>query len=176
MKKLLLSLLVSALAPIASLSQTCDASLWKHVYNPQRLVVKQECITARGTIVDATKGKKKDGARHEADGDGHNWLKLDPGQENLLLPGNIETQQGNLVFEIICRYRVTQKDAIAACRNFKSTVTLPPVGTHVCVTGPLIEDMDHKPIHREIHPVTKIEACSLPVRGIEEKNSLLVAK
>jgi hypothetical protein len=135
----------------------CDPSLWQHVYNPNRLVVKQQCIGATGIIVDATKGKNKDGARHEADGDGHNWLKLDPGQEALLLPGNVATQQGNLVFEIICRYRVTQADAKTACQNFKSAVVLPPIGTHVRVWGSLIEDMDHKPIHREIHPVTRID-------------------
>ena len=61
------------------------------------------------------------------------------------------------MLEIICRYPVTQKDAIASCHNFKSKVVLPPVGTHVRVTGPLIEDLDHQPIHREIHPVSSIE-------------------
>jgi len=31
-----------------------------------------------GTIVDATNGGKPDGVRHEADGDTHGWLKVDP--------------------------------------------------------------------------------------------------
>jgi hypothetical protein len=143
--------------PVAAFGQNCNDQLWKHVYHPDRLVVKKLCTTVTGVIVDATKGKNKDGARHEADGDSHNWLKLDPGQEDVLLPGNVTAQEGNLVFEIICRYRVTQKDAKAACRNFKSTVILPPVGSHVRLTGSLIEDMDHQPIHREIHPVSSIE-------------------
>ncbi|MHB8486070.1 MAG: SH3 domain-containing protein [Candidatus Acidiferrales bacterium] len=32
----------------------CDDSLWDHVYNPQRLIVKQKCIAVTGTIVDAS--------------------------------------------------------------------------------------------------------------------------
>jgi hypothetical protein len=135
----------------------CDASLWRHVYHAQRLKVVQECASVTGTIVDASHGRTKDGARHEADGDSHNWLQLDAGQESLLLPGNTETQQGNLVFELICRYRVTQTDAKDACKNFKNPVKLPPVGTHVRITGALIDDLAHKPIHRELHPVTSIE-------------------
>jgi len=74
--------------PSAVVSTGCDDSLWGHVYNPQRLVVKQKCITVTGTIVDATAGKKHDGVRHEADGDTHGWLKLDAGFENLLNAGN----------------------------------------------------------------------------------------
>ena len=135
----------------------CDHALWHHVYNRQRLAVNKACVSVTGAIVDASHGKHKDGARHEADGDSHNWLKLDAGQEQLLLPGNAQTQGGNLVFEIICRYRVTQADAKAACKNFKSAVELPPVGSHVRITGALISDLDHQPIHREIHPVTRIE-------------------
>lgn len=137
-------------------AQQCDQTLWQHVYNPQRLAVINACASVTGTIVDASHGKNKDGARHEADGDSHNWLKLDPGQENIINAGNIATQDGNLVFELICRYRVTQADAKSACRNYKSAVTLPPVGSHVRITGALIEDLDHKPIHRELHPVTSI--------------------
>jgi hypothetical protein len=148
------------LLPFTLHAQTCDQNLWKHVYNPQRLNVKKVCTSVTGVIMDATaneKKRQKDGQRHEADGDGHGWLKLDSGQEDVIIAGNTATQQGNLVFEIICRYRVTQADAKAACKDFKSSVGLPPVGSHVRITGSLIEDLDHKPIHREIHPVTRIE-------------------
>jgi hypothetical protein len=138
-------------------AQGCDQTLWQHVYHPQRLAVIQACAAVTGTIVDASHGRNKDGARHEADGDTHGWLQIDPGQENIVNAGNAATQGGNLVFEIVCRYRVTQADAKASCKNFKSTVTLPPVGSHVRIIGPLVEDLDHKPIHREIHPVTSIE-------------------
>jgi hypothetical protein len=145
------------LFPVMLRAQTCDESLWNHVYHKQRLKIVHQCFSVTGTIVDATKGRNKDGARHEADGDSHNWLKLDPGQDSVLLPGNIEAQGGNLVFELICRYKVTQKDAIEACKDFKTKVLLPYVGTHVRIVGALIEDLDHQPIHREIHPVTSIE-------------------
>lgn len=163
MKKFLISFLLTAVAPVASLAQAkCDATLWQHVYHPQRLVVKQACFTVRGTIVDATHGKNKDGLRHEADGDTHGWLKLDPGQENLfpvpLNGGNRSAQGGNLVFEVVCKFRVTQRDALAACAGYKSTVVIPPVGTHVCVTGSYVQDQEHAK-WMEIHPVTKIEAC-----------------
>jgi hypothetical protein len=134
----------------------CDASLWAHVYHPQRLVVKQQCIAVTGTIVDATHGKRRDGVRHEKDGDTHGWVRLDPPFANLLNAGNKTNEEGNLVFEIICRFPVTQTDAIAACRGFHSSVALPPVGSHVRITGSYVQDMEHAR-WMEIHPVTSIE-------------------
>ncbi len=95
----------------------CDESLWNHVYNPQRLIVKQQCISVTGTIVDATNGKKSDGVRHEADGDTHGWPNLDPEFKNLLNAGNISDEGGNQVFEIVCKFHVTQADAVAACQS-----------------------------------------------------------
>jgi hypothetical protein len=160
MKLLLVFLLASPLAAQTAPppKPVCDATLWEHVYHSERLKVIRLCTTVTGIIVDATKGRNKDGARREADGDSHNWLKLDPGQDDLLLRGNVIAQNGNIVFELICRYPVTQKDAISSCQNFpaKSKVILPPVGSHVAITGSLIEDLDHQPIHREIHPVSSI--------------------
>jgi len=140
----------------AARAQSCDPSLWQHVYHPKRLIVIQECAAVTGTIVDATNGKRKDGMRHEADGDTHGWLKLDPGQEQFLNDGNRSAEGGNLVFEIVCKFRVTQKDAIGACRNFKSSVALPPVGSHVRITGTFVQDTNHQQWN-EIHPVTSIE-------------------
>src|SRR5580704_12113578 len=133
----------------------CDASLWNHVYHPLRLVVKQQCLAVTGTIVDATAGKKADGVRHEADGDTHGWLKLDPQFENLLNAGNISDEGGNLVFEIVCKFPVTQQDAKAACANYTDQVSLPPVGSHVQVLGSLVQDTFHAK-WMEIHPVTRI--------------------
>jgi hypothetical protein len=34
-------------------------------------------VTVTGMFVDATHGKRRDGVRHEGDGDAHAWLKLD---------------------------------------------------------------------------------------------------
>ncbi len=144
------------LYPIAMRAQSCDETLWKHVYNPERLIVKAKCAAVTGTIMDATHGKRKDGMRHEADGDTHGWLKLDPGQGQYLNAGNLSAEGGNLVFEIVCKFRVTQKDAISACKNFQSAVALPPVGAHVRITGTLVQETNHDK-WMEIHPVTKIE-------------------
>jgi Bacterial SH3 domain len=133
----------------------CDPSLWNHVYHPLRLIVKQQCLAVTGTIVDATAGKNADGVRHEADGDTHGWLKPDPQFENLLNAGNISDEEGNLVFEIVCKFRVTQQDAKAACANYTDQVSLPPVGSHVQVLGSLVQDTFHAK-WMEIHPVTRI--------------------
>lgn len=133
----------------------CDETLWVHVYHPTRLHVKQPCISVTGTMVDATKGKERDGCRHEADGDGHCWLKLDKGQEGLLADGNIVRQGGNLVFEPICRYKVTQADAMSACRQWTQKLDLSPISVHVRITGAYVYDAQHR--HNEIHPVTRID-------------------
>src|SRR5882724_3574578 len=157
----------------------CDESLWKHTYNPQRLEVHERCVSVTGTIVDATHGKRKDGVRKEADGDCHGWLKLDAGQDgeqpksgdtspryvNLeqkdtvigpyLNPGNMSDEEGNLVFEIVCMFPVTQKDAINACKNYKNKVKLPAVGSHVRMTGSFVQDDNHAKWN-ELHPVSSI--------------------
>ena len=141
--------------PPPSPETQCDPNLWSHVYHPLRLIVKQQCITVTGIIVDATAGKKSDGVRHEADGDTHGWLKLDTEFENLLNAGNISDEGGNLVFEIVCRFPVSQQDAKAACANYTDQVSLPPIGSHVQIVGTLVQDTFHAK-WMEIHPVTKI--------------------
>jgi hypothetical protein len=143
----------------ATASTGCDDSLWNHVYHPQRLTVKQKCITVTGTIVDATAGTKTpqpDGVRHEADGDTHGWLKLDPGFENLVNAGNQSDEGGNLVFEIVCMFPVTQADAKSACQAYNNTVKIPPVGSHVRIVGTYVQETLHAK-WMEIHPVTSIE-------------------
>ncbi len=145
-------------APSVTPSTECDPSIAAHVYHPQRLIVRQECISVTGTIVDATATLTKrqlDGTRHEPDGDTHGWLKLDPGLENLLNSGNVNDENGNLVFEIICRFTVTQKDAKSACQGYTDHVSLPPVGSHVRIVGRYVQDTFHGQWN-EIHPVTSI--------------------
>ena len=134
----------------------CDPTLWTHVYHPSRLKIINSCITVTGTLRDATRGRQKDGCRHEADGDGHCFLELDPSFASLLLPGNKEAEMGYLVFEPVCRYKVTQKDALSACVHYHQPLVVPPVGSHISLTGALITDLDHQPLHREIHPVSSI--------------------
>lgn len=135
--------------PFVSLlnAATCDASLWKHVYHPARLHF-ITCLTVTGTIFHA---------KTELDGDVHIQLTLDAGQKNLLNARNIAAQHGKLVLEPICVKPVKQADAVAACRGYHSTVTIPKPGTHVIVTGAYIEDREANHGWREIHPVTSIE-------------------
>ncbi len=124
----------------------CDASLWQHVYHPQRLKVLDACKVVTGTI---------ESAKSEADGDEHIRLKLDPEFNNLLIQGNLDQQRGDLVLEPVCLNKVTQADAEEACNGFQSNIVIPPAGTHVRATGSYVNDLDHG--WTEIHPVSSIE-------------------
>ena len=157
MKRILLLALLVSLASVASYGQTprCDQTLLTHVYHPNRLIIKKRCIAVTGTIVDATNGKRTDGIRHEKDGDTHGWLKPDPAFRNLLDAGNKRDEGRNLVFEVVCKYRVTQADAKPSCKGFEDLVNIPPVGSHVRIVGQYVEEKNHGK-WREIHPVTSI--------------------
>jgi len=124
----------------------CDQSLWNHVYNPQRLQVIDPCKTVSGII---------ESKRSEADGDYHIRLKLDPQFSNLVTAANLKEQFGDLVLEPICMNRVTQTDAISACHNFRQSIDIPAVGSHVQVTGSYVLDKQHGK-WAEIHPITSI--------------------
>lgn len=135
-------------------SGQCDDTLWSHVYHSNRLIVQQTCISVTGTILDATNGREPDGVRHERDGDTHGWLKVDSQYQNLLNAGN-NAEGGNLVFEIVCKYPVTQADAKAACSGYQNKVNIPAVGSHVRIVGVYVQDTFHAQ-WMEIHPVTNI--------------------
>jgi hypothetical protein len=137
----------------------CGDGLWPHVYHPTRLTVMQDCLTVTGTIVDATAPlahQRPDGVRKEPDGDTHGWLKLDPQFESLLNTGNKSDEGGNLVFELVCHFNVTQADAKPACVGFHDTTTIPPVGSHVAITGTFVTETNHGKWN-EIHPVSSIK-------------------
>ena len=157
MRRYLYFALTLFLFPLAVQAQAprCTKTLLRHVYNPQRLVVIEPCVAVTGTIVDATNGRKRDGIRHEKDGDTHGWIKLDPEFESLLNDGNENDEDGNMVFEVVCLYRVSQKTAVSACRNFQSSIKIPPVGSRVKIVGQLVEEKNHGK-WREIHPVSSI--------------------
>ncbi len=138
------------------LATSCDASLWNHVYKESRLMVHAPCLTVTGVIVDATHGRRKDGVRHESDGDTHGWLKVDPAFAYTLNAGNTSNEEGNLVFEVVCKFRVKQADAVQACKGYASNVVIPPIGSRVAITGSWVMDDNHAHWN-EIHPVTKIE-------------------
>ena len=133
----------------------CNDGLWTHVYHPTRLLVKNDCATITGVIVDATGGRKSDGVRHEADGDTHGWLRVDPQFANLINAGNISDEGGNLIFEIVCHYSVTQLDAKPSCVGFMDHTAIPRVGSHVAIRGTFVQETNHKKWN-EIHPVSSI--------------------
>jgi hypothetical protein len=137
----------------------CGGGLWKHVYHPSRLVVLQDCVTVTGVIVDATANQathRPDNVRHEPDGDTHGWLQVDPPYASLINAGNASKESGNLVFEIVCHYPVTQADAKSACSGFHDQLVIPPAGTHVAITGTLVREKNHGHWN-EIHPVARVE-------------------
>ena len=80
---------------------------------------------------------------------------MDPEFESLLNAGNMSDEGGNLVFEIVCRFPVTQQDAKAACANYTDHVSLSSVGSRVQIVGTLVQDTFHAK-WMEIHPVTSI--------------------
>jgi len=83
----------------------CGDGLWQHVYNPSRLLVRQDCVTVTGVIVDATASQshhQADGVRHEGDGDTHGRLRVDQRFVTLINAGNAADEGGNLVFELVC--------------------------------------------------------------------------
>jgi hypothetical protein len=128
----------------------CDQSLWNHVYNPTRLQVVAPCKSVLGVI---------ESKRVEKDGDYHIRVKLDPPFSNLINSANMKNQFGDLVVEPICVNRVTQADAISACQNFHQNISIPPISSHVNITGSYVLDKEHGN-WAEIHPVTSITKIS----------------
>ncbi|MEO7684789.1 MAG: hypothetical protein ABIU86_12740 [Gemmatimonadaceae bacterium] len=126
---------------------SCDASLWKHVYNPSRLQVLDQCKVVTGVITEL-------GA--DDDGDEHMLLKLDAGQESLINKKNVKKKQGNLVIEVVCAAKVTLATAVQSCRGYRASIALPIVGQHVQVSGSYVIDSHNG--WAELHPVSRIVA------------------
>jgi hypothetical protein len=127
-------------------SDQCDQSLWDHVYNPSRLQVVDYCRSVSGVI---------ESIRTERDGDFHIRVKLDPEFSDMINSANVKNQFGDLVLEPICVNPVTQPSAISACQDFHQNIEVPPVGSHVEITGSYVLDKEHGS-WAEIHPVTSI--------------------
>ena len=124
----------------------CDKKLWNFVWEPKRLHVLDKCKTVTGLIVERNA---------DPDGDEHMLLKLDTGQESLLVKKNYSRKDGNLVIEAICINHITRKAAKGICRGYVNNVQLPRVGDHVKVTGSYVLDSHNG--WTEIHPITGIE-------------------
>lgn len=128
-------------------TQTCNQSLWDHVYHPNRLKVIDNCKTVTGVI---------DKILKEKDGDFHIRVHLDSQYANLINDANVANQHGDLVVEPICQNTVEQQDAIDSCANFNYKINIPTVGTHIKITGSYVLDLEHGG-WAEIHPVTSME-------------------
>ena len=103
---------------------SCDGSLWKYVYHPNRFTVWKQCSTVTGVILYKVK---------EADGDYHIRLKLDTGQPRFLNQKNMDKQSGCLVLEVICKASITQTDAVQPCKGCPNYINIPATGSHVKV-------------------------------------------
>lgn len=122
----------------------CDQTLWNHVYDPTRLHVVDSCRTVTGIVV----------AQHTSgDGDVNSELALDPGFADLLNDGNMTKLNGHLQVEEICQGKIT-RDAFDSCKGYTGTALVPPVGSHISVTGSHVRDGNHG--WMEIHPVSQI--------------------
>lgn len=102
-----------------------------------------------------------DGVRHESDGDTHGWLRVDPAFASVINAGNTADQHGNLVFEIVCHFSVTQPDAKRSCRRFTDHTTIPPIGSHVAIRGTLVTAKNHGQWN-EIHPTLRTASLTRP--------------
>ncbi len=125
----------------------CDTTLWKYVYNPDRLEVIDKCKTVTGVIEESSA---------DEDGDQHMLLKLDNGQEDILTKKNRKKKQGDLVIEAVCANKTTLKKVGNTCEGYINKIQIPKLGDHVKVTGSLVIDTHNG--WAEIHPITKIEA------------------
>jgi hypothetical protein len=114
------------------------------VYHPARLQVVKPCVLVRGTVAVI---------RHEADGDLHVLLALDPKYGGLLRPANQGVELGDLVIEPVCVNAVSQADAKATCAADKDPLKpLPSVGDQVWMEGRYVLDLDHGG-WAELHPL-----------------------
>ena len=128
---------------------TCDSSLNKYVYKPERLIGNHTCVLAIGIVEEV---------RTEDDGDWHIQMHLDSGQDWMLAPGNRERQDGNLVLEVICaKFPIKQESAKIPCQGFNDKILRPHKGDHIAAVGTYVFDAENSQHSwAELHPVTSI--------------------
>src|ERR1700757_2858063 len=131
-------------APVSLPAENCDAALWKHVYEKERLHVITECTVVEGRVVSL---------RRSPDGDLH--IALDPANKSVLNLINLIHAHGTLVVEAICDHEPTDDAARTACKDFHPQLLPPNPGDRVRVTGAYVNDTDNG--WNELHPVSRIE-------------------
>ena len=130
--------------PLKLPAADCNADLWKHVYEPERLHVIEPCTAVEGRVVSV---------HLAADGDLH--IGLEPDHNSVLNLVNVMHAQRHLVVEAVCDHPSVKNQAGPACEGFISAVAAPGIGDRVRVTGTYVTDSDNG--WNEIHPVTRIE-------------------
>lgn len=131
-------------APVKLRAENCDASLWNHVYEKERLRVIEPCTAVEGRVVSI---------HRNSDGDVH--INLDPENKSVLNVFNLLHGRSELIAEVICDHTATVAAAKAACGAFHSQITIPKAGDRVRVTGSYVSD--HGMLWNEVHPITRIE-------------------
>jgi len=131
-------------APVQLAAGECNAELWKHVYEPDRLKVLEQCTAVEGRVASVHRA---------ADGDLH--IGLEPDQKSVLNLINLIHAKRRLIVEAVCDHPTTESQASAVCVGFTSPVAAPAVGDRVRVIGTYVKDADNG--WSEVHPVTRIE-------------------
>jgi hypothetical protein len=121
----------------------CDADLWKHIGEPERLHVIAACASVEGQVVSLYRA---------SDGDLH--IELDPHDKSVLNFVNLMHSHGHLVVEIICEHTPEDAASVAACAGLTSQVMIPHINDYIRVTGSYVTDRENG--WNEIHPVTRI--------------------
>src|ERR1700733_2538176 len=124
---------------------TCNADLWDHVYEKNRLKVIEECTSVEGRVFSCHRSE---------DGDLH--IALDPDTKSVLNLINALHAHRTLIVEAICDHAPEEEEAMHACAGFHSQIIAPALGDRVRVTGPYVVDRDNG--WTEIHPVSRIES------------------
>jgi len=131
-------------APVKLAVSECNADLWKHVYQPERLKVIEACTAVEGRVATIHRA---------ADGDLH--VGLDPDEKSVLNLVNVMHAKRRLIVEAVCDHPSTEPEPGRACSGFTSAIAAPNVGDRVRVTGVYVTDTDNG--WNEIHPVTRID-------------------
>ena len=140
---LIIRLLYPGKVTIRLPASECNAELWNHIGQPERLRVIAPCTAVEGRVVSTYRA---------ADGDLH--IELDPYNRSVLNPANVMDANAHLVVEIICEHTPEDAGSVAACAGLTSQVTIPQVNDYIRVTGSYVTDRGTG--WNEIHPVTRI--------------------
>jgi hypothetical protein len=131
-------------APMKLPATDCNAALWDHVYERERLKVIEACTAVEGRIVSIHQSK---------DGDLH--IGLDPDAKSVLNLVNVMHAHRTLVVEAVCDHPSNLAKVEQACSGFHSEIIVPAMGARVRVTGAYVTDRDNG--WNEIHPVSRLE-------------------